>query len=71
MADDETVLLKKELDEIHNWMRASLQLYFSWYAFFFVLNGTGVGYLFSSTSNASWRGVKYALFCFTFVAWMF
>lgn len=38
-------LLIKELDELNNWVRMTLQIYFGWYCVFITVNGAGLAAL--------------------------
>jgi|SRR6266850_1721498 len=42
-----TALLLKEMEEINNWVRLGVQLYFGWFALQFTVNGVATGWIFT------------------------
>jgi hypothetical protein len=50
---DLPALLIKEQEELNNWSRTSLQIYFAWYTVFLTLNGAGLAWLFQNGSRSA------------------
>jgi hypothetical protein len=56
---DVSQLLMKEQEELNNWVRITLQIYFAWYCVFLTVNGTGLAAL-----SPAKPGLKFAYFLF-------
>jgi hypothetical protein len=58
---DVSQLLLKEQEELNNWLRTSLQIYFTWYCVFLTVNGAGLAALLPPKLG---EGPAYILFAF-------
>lgn len=59
-------LLLKEMDEINNWARLVVQLYFGWFALQFTVNCVGMGWLLTRTGPMPWFA---SLIFLVFLGW--